>query len=84
MIGRGAPFDPQATLLQDRNLSTAWLRSAQENSSKTAVFWGDDELSYARLLGQSCWVATHLKNQLGIKRGDRVALWLKNCPQFIS
>jgi len=84
MIGRGAPFDPQATLLQDRNLSTAWLRSAQENSSKTAVFWGDDELSYARLLGQSCWVATHLKNQLSIKRGDRVGLWLKNCPQFIS
>ncbi len=84
MIGRGEPFDPNATLLQDRNLSTAWLRSAQANSSKTAVFWGETELSYSQLLGQSCWVANHLETKLDSKRGDRVALWLKNCPQFIS
>jgi len=33
-------------------------------------------------LKQSLWVGQRLKT-LGVKPGDRVALWLKNCPQFV-
>ena len=84
LIGCGEPFDPQAILLQDTNLGSAWLRSAKANSAKIAVFWDEEEITYGRLLGESCWVATHLKDVCGLQRGDRVALWLKNCPQFIS
>ena len=64
------------------NLATAFNESVQANPDKTAVFWGDEQFSYGRLHAQSLWIRNQLK-QLGIKAGDRVALWLKNCPQFI-
>jgi long-chain acyl-CoA synthetase len=28
-------------------------------------------------------VAEHLRNNLGLRRGDRVGIWLKNCPEFV-
>jgi long-chain acyl-CoA synthetase len=34
-------------------------------------------------LPQAQAVAAHLQSRLGVKAGDRVALWLKNCPEFI-
>ena len=42
------------------------------------------EISYAELLAQSQKVAAHLQNQFGVKPGDRVAIWLKNCPEFVA
>lgn len=39
--------------------------------------------SYRDLLSQTNRVASFLQNDLGVKPGDRVGLWLKNCPEFI-
>jgi long-chain acyl-CoA synthetase len=64
------------------NLAVAFSDRARKRPQKTAVFWGDTEISYADLLAQSQKVAAHLQNRLGVKLGDRVALWLKNCPEF--
>ena len=50
---------------------------------KPAIFWGDQEFSYGLLLRQAGQLALHLEHELGVKRGDRVGLWLKNCPQFV-
>lgn len=66
------------------NLATAFLKCAQTHSPKSAIFWGEREIFYAELLAQSQQVAAHLQNQFGVKPGDRVALWLKNCPEFVS
>ncbi len=66
------------------NLTTAFLQSAERNATKAAVLWGDAERSYRSFADQSAWVTHHLRTRLGVKPGDRVGLWLRNCPEFIS
>ena len=65
------------------NLASAFAATAQRHPTKTALFWGDDEHSYESLLGQSQQLAAHLQQDMGVKPGDRVGLWLKNCPEFV-
>jgi long-chain acyl-CoA synthetase len=65
------------------NLATAFAGSARKRAEKTALFWGQQEFSYAQLWAQSVEVAHQLERQLAVKPGDRVGLWLKNCPEFI-
>ncbi len=66
------------------NLATAFAASAEKNAAKTAVFWGDAEYSYQTLRNQSSGMAARLQRDFGVRPGDRVGLWLKNCPEFIS
>jgi long-chain acyl-CoA synthetase len=65
------------------NLARAFADSAQRNPAKIALFWGDDEYSYGDLLAKSLHVAERLIREFGIKPGDRVGIWLKNCPEFV-
>ena len=65
------------------NLAMAFAESARKDLRKTALYWGDREYSYAELLEQTARVAEHLQEQFGVKPGDRVGLWLKNCPEFV-
>jgi long-chain acyl-CoA synthetase len=66
------------------NLATAFADCAKKHSSKTAIFWGERAIPYADLLAKSQKVSGHLRNKVGVKPGDRVALWLKNCPEFVE
>ncbi len=65
------------------NLAAAFAQTAQRDLRKTAIYWGDRQFSYAELTDQTSRVAAHLQTELGVKPGDRVALWLKNCPEFV-
>jgi long-chain acyl-CoA synthetase len=65
------------------NLATAFLNCAQKHRSKVAIYFGDREITFADLLTRSQAVAAHLQNQLGVKPGDRVGLWMKNSPEFV-
>jgi long-chain acyl-CoA synthetase len=66
------------------NLATAFSNCAHKHAQKTAIFFGEKEISYAELLTQSQKVAAHLQTKFGVKPDDRVALWLKNCPEFVA
>ncbi len=66
------------------NLATAFAATARANSAKTAIYWGEKEVSYAELAAQSRRLAAHLQQKFGIKPHDRVGIWLKNCPEFVS
>ena len=66
------------------NLATAFAAGAEKHASKTAVFWGDAEYSYEKLHVQSLWLAKRLQDQFQVRPGDRVGLWLRNSPEFIS
>ena len=65
------------------NLASAFASAAEKSSPKTALFWGDQEFSYEVLWAQTRQLAIHLQQSFGVRRGDRVALWLKNCPEFV-
>src|SRR5688572_3478977 len=62
------------------NLATAFTESARKHDDKPAIFWGEETISYHRIWRESLWVAS----ELGIKPGERVAIWLKNRPEFVS
>src|ERR1051326_1906942 len=65
------------------NLATAFTASAERHLDKTALFWGEAAHSYSSLLDQARRLSAHLQLHLGLKPGDRVGLWLKNCPEFV-
>jgi long-chain acyl-CoA synthetase len=65
------------------NLATAFAASAQEHASKTAMFWGEQEFTFGQFHSQTLAVAHLLTARFGVRAGDRVALWLKNCPEFV-
>lgn len=64
------------------NLPAAFVTSAQAHHNKPALFWGEMELTYGDLLEQTTRLAAHLQG-MGVQVGDRVGLWLKNCPEFV-
>ena len=74
-VGRFNPASPM-------NLTRAFLEAVRNHRGKTAVYWGDEQITFDTLLEQTWGVARELTAH-GVAPGDRVALWLKNCPQFI-
>ena len=65
------------------NLATAFAASARKNSAKTAMFWGEQSFTYDWLRERAERVAANLTGVLGVRAGERVGLWLKNCPEFV-
>jgi long-chain acyl-CoA synthetase len=65
------------------NLPQAFASTAQSDPLRTALFWGDVRFSYRDLWTQSVWVAESLRAEFGVRRGDRVGIWLRNCPEFV-
>lgn len=66
------------------NLVTVFAASVEQHSAKTAIFWGDAEISFGELWARSRWMAQQLRDNFGVQPGDRVGLWLRNCPEFVS
>ena len=65
----------------DKTLLDYLSSLARDNGSKPALLFKGAEVSYAQLHRQSDAFAAALA-ALGVRKGDRVALILPNCPQF--
>src|ERR1041385_8467629 len=65
------------------NLVSTFAASVQRHPEKSALFWGERIYSYEELWNQTLAVSRQLESSFGVKPGDRVGLWLKNCPEFI-
>jgi long-chain acyl-CoA synthetase len=65
------------------DLASAFAGSVSKRVEKIALFWGEREYSFGELWAQSLQVSNRLQRDFGVKPGDRVGLWLKNCPEFI-
>jgi long-chain acyl-CoA synthetase len=65
------------------NLALAFAKSAQRDPAKTALFWGEAQFSYRQFRAQTLSVARRLRTQFGVRPGDRVGIWMKNCPEFV-
>ncbi|HTX20273.1 MAG TPA: long-chain fatty acid--CoA ligase [Candidatus Aquilonibacter sp.] len=64
------------------DLAAAFQNCAQQHAQKKAIYFGEREISYAELLAQAQKAGAHLQSHFAVKPGDRVALWLKNRPEF--
>ena len=65
------------------NLANQFTEVTKENSNKTAIFWGEDKFSFDHAHSIAKCLAKRLKVEFELQPGDRVALWLKNCPEFV-
>ncbi|MSU21235.1 MAG: long-chain fatty acid--CoA ligase [Pedosphaera sp.] len=65
------------------NLFLAFADSANKRLDKVAMYWGDAQFTYGQVLSQSQAVSRQLVERFGVKPGDRVGIWLKNCPEFV-
>jgi len=66
------------------NLSAAFLASVEQHPNKTALFWGSDQYSYHHFARQAAWISRELRDRHGIRPGDRVGIWMRNRPEFVS
>src|SRR5690606_6457697 len=57
--------------------------SARRYPDKTAVVYCGQEFTYARLHADAQALASWLQHEAGVRRGDRVGLYLQNSPQWI-
>ena len=64
------------------NLKQMLEQSVKRYGDKTAIAMGDNRLSYAQLDEASNRVANALK-EMGVSKGDRVAMLLPNSPEFV-
>jgi long-chain acyl-CoA synthetase len=69
--------------LAEPTLAAAFLRSARANADRVALshYGAAKTVTYGELLERARRVAGGLE-QLGVRRGDRVALLLPTCPEF--
>jgi crotonobetaine/carnitine-CoA ligase len=58
----------------------AWHKEARPN--KNCIEMGDRQITFGSLVDTAYRLATSLV-QLGVKPGDRVALYMQNCPEFL-
>jgi long-chain acyl-CoA synthetase len=65
------------------NLVSAFAAAVHRSPEKIALFWGEEEYSYGVLWAESVSMASQLRKEFQVRRGDRVGLWLKNCPEFV-
>lgn len=76
-----AEGNPKEINIPEMSLPELFNESVRKYSSKTAVNFFGKTYSYEQLNALIKNVAASLKNS-GVKKGDRVALMLPNCPQY--
>ena len=64
------------------NLPSQFTGIALKNPEKPSVFWGETTYSFGQAHGGQA-LGQAAPREHGLQPGDRVGLWLKNCPEFI-
>ncbi len=76
------PQVPRSINYPEASLYTLFNETAHKYSLQTASHFMGAEMTYHELLSQVHSFAAALA-KLGLKKGDRVAIHLPNCPQFV-
>ncbi|MCH2608137.1 MAG: AMP-binding protein, partial [Pedosphaera sp.] len=63
------------------NLPSQFTGIALKNPKQPAVFWGKRTYSFGQAHVLAKRLAKRLREEHGLRPGDRVGLWLKNCPE---
>lgn len=73
---------PRSLNYYEGNIFEFMEATARKFPERKALIFMEKAMTYGELLDQSLRMATALTD-LGIKKGDRVALFMPNCPQFV-
>ena len=73
-----------APTISPMNLANAFVASVERHPQKPAIYWGESQISYESLFRQSESVRHQLVHDAGVQPGDRVAIWMKNAPEFVA
>ena len=65
------------------NLAQAFAESARVHAARPAVFWGERVYAFSEIADLTTRLAGHLQSVHRVQPGNRVGLWLKNCPEFV-
>lgn len=57
--------------------------SARRYPHKPALIYYDTPISFAQLVEEATRIAGYLEQRCGVRKGDRVALFMQNSPQFV-
>jgi fatty-acyl-CoA synthase len=77
------PSAPRDLTLPERSMwSNLEVSAAQAPDRKCLVFY-ESVLTYAAAQAECERMAAFLQQECGVKRGDRVALYMQNSPQFV-
>jgi fatty-acyl-CoA synthase len=57
--------------------------SARRYPDKPALVFYDTPISFAQLVGEAQHIAGYLEQRCGVRKGDRVVLFMQNSPQFV-
>lgn len=65
------------------NIFSALEQSKNRYPKKEAIVFGSDHISYAQLYEHACRLSSALKEIASLDKGERVALFLPNRPEFV-
>ena len=77
------PGQPRTIELPRETVYANLERSAARHPERAAIDYYGRRLSYRELKRQVDALAGWLQQRCGVARGDRVLLYLQNCPQFV-
>ena len=88
----GAPFEMEACLVRGQRLR-CWknvpptLRALVESlprwGDRVYLVYEDERVTYAQAYAQVCALARWLVDDAGVKKGDRVAIAMRNYPEWV-
>jgi len=77
------PKVPHQVTLPETSLWFNLEVSAARYPTKPAIVFYDSVTTYAEFKRQAEQLAGYLQRECGVKRGDRVGIYMQNCPQFM-
>ena len=91
MTVRGSPFEIQQTTIRGRNTPVwtsslpnmrAILENTQQFAERDYIVYQQERLSYGDHYRKAAELATVMRERFGIEKGDRVALTMRNYPEW--
>ncbi|KAF8973261.1 long-chain-fatty-acid-CoA ligase [Flammula alnicola] len=65
------------------SLREFWLSAVSQYSGDTYIVYEDQRLTYSQVHDRATKVAALFRNVYNIKKGDRVAICSRNCPEYL-
>src|SRR5215204_5525579 len=81
-LERYADYVPKELPLPQRSMADLFEHSAERNPDRDAIRYFDEKISYGELNDLADRFATLLSGR-GVEKGDRVAVYTQNNPQFL-